>query len=39
MYGYLDKDDRIIKLLEAIFDKLDSIESQLISIDVNTSNL
>lgn len=41
MYGFLDKDNDeiIIELLKKILDKLDEIEMDLSSIEVNTSDL
>ena len=41
MYGFLDKynDEIIIELLKKILDKLDEIEMDLSSIEVNTSDL
>lgn len=41
MYGFLNKDNDeiIIELLKKILDKLDEIEMDLSSIEVNTSNL
>lgn len=41
MYGFLNKDNDeiIIELLKKILDKLDEIEMDLSSIEVNTSDL
>ncbi len=41
MYGFLNKDNDeiIIELLKKILDKLDDIEMDLSSIEVNTSDL
>ena len=41
MYGFLDKDNDeiIIELLKKILDKIDEIEMDLSSIEVNTSDL